>query len=212
MIDSSKYLFLLDPGHGGVINGAPQTNGKRSPLWSDGSQLFEGEFTRAIAETIIKVAPLLGLSVHNLVTEQVDIPLGMRVQRADKQKSLNKGKKCVYISIHSNAGGGQGIEVFTSVGETEADRIATIFLKKFGQAFPFARLRTDLSDGDPDKEAEFYVLKNTSMPAILTENFFMDNEYECRNFLMSESGRYDIALAHLAAMVEIERIGDASTA
>ncbi|MCG9704983.1 hypothetical protein [Photobacterium damselae] len=39
-------LFILDAGHGGIINGQYQTAGKRSPIWSDGSQLFEGEFKR----------------------------------------------------------------------------------------------------------------------------------------------------------------------
>ena len=35
-------------------------------------------------------------------------------------------------------------------------------------------MRKDTSDGDPDKEANFYVLVHTSMPAILSENFFYD--------------------------------------
>jgi N-acetylmuramoyl-L-alanine amidase len=29
-----------------------------------------------------------------------------------------------------------------------------------------------MSDGDPDKEANLYVIKNTKCPAVLTENFF----------------------------------------
>jgi N-acetylmuramoyl-L-alanine amidase len=33
-------------------------------------------------------------------------------------------------------------------------------------------MRTDFSDGDADKEAHLYVLKNTNCPAVLTENFF----------------------------------------
>ena len=39
-------IVLLDNGHGGIINGEYQTPGKRSPVWADGSQLFEGEFNR----------------------------------------------------------------------------------------------------------------------------------------------------------------------
>ena len=41
---SSKYLWLFDNGHGGIIDGVYQTAGKRSPKWEDGTQLFEGEF------------------------------------------------------------------------------------------------------------------------------------------------------------------------
>ena len=34
------------------------------------------------------------------------------------------------------------------------------------------KLRTDYADNDPDKESNFYVLKHTNCPAVLTENFF----------------------------------------
>ena len=37
-------------------------------------------------------------------------------------------------------------------------------------------IRTDTSDGDRDMESNFYVLKHTSCPAVLTENFFQDNK------------------------------------
>lgn len=50
----SKYLWLLDPGHGGVIDGEYQTPGKRSPLLEDNKQLYEGEFNRAIVQRILK--------------------------------------------------------------------------------------------------------------------------------------------------------------
>ena len=206
-MQENKYLFLLDPGHGGVIDGVPQTEGKRSPKWKDGSQLFEGEFTRAIVDSLMKTSPLMKIECRNLVPELEDISLRERVQRASTFKDCYKDKKCIYVSIHANAGGGRGYEVFTSPGITEADSIATVFVKKFAETFPMVRIRTDMTDGDPDKEAGFYVLKNTSMPAILTECFFMDNEHECKSYLMTREGRHNIALAHLAAMVEIERGG-----
>lgn len=47
-------IVLLDNGHGGIVNGEYQTTGKRSPIWDDGSQLFEGEFNRAIVNRIIE--------------------------------------------------------------------------------------------------------------------------------------------------------------
>jgi len=67
-------------------------------------------------------------------------------------------------------------------------------------------MRTDYSDGDPDKEAQFDVLVDTRMPAVLTENFFMDNIDECKNILMTESGRNRIADAHFKAIIEIENM------
>ncbi len=60
--------------------------------------------------------------------------------------------------------------------------------------------RSDYSEGDPDKEANFYVLKHTIMPAVLTENFFMDAERECRQILMTNYGREKIINYHVKAI------------
>ena len=78
-----KPFILLDPGHGGVINGIYQTPGKRSPLWSDGSQLFEGEFNRAITQGISQALTLRGIENKIIVPELEDISLPTRVRRAN---------------------------------------------------------------------------------------------------------------------------------
>jgi N-acetylmuramoyl-L-alanine amidase len=65
-------------------------------------------------------------------------------------------------------------------------------------------MRKDTRDGDYDKESNFYVLKNTAMPAILSENFFMTNEAECR-LLMSDVGRDRIAKIHFEMIQELEK-------
>ena len=44
-------------------------------------------------------------------------------------------------------------------------------------------MRSDKTDGDADKEANFWVLRKTVMPAILSENFFMTNRKECKLLL-----------------------------
>jgi N-acetylmuramoyl-L-alanine amidase len=41
--------------------------------------------------------------------------------------------------------------------------------------FPDINYRTDMSDGDIDKEAKFTVLTRTKMPSVLVENGFFDN-------------------------------------
>jgi len=137
-----------------------------------------------------------------LVPELNDVSLSERVRRANAWNS-----NAVYVSVHANAGRGRGYEVFTSPGQTRSDAIATRFLRSFAQVFPEANLRTDISDGDPDKEANFTVLTDTSMPAILTENFFMDNEQECKHYLMDNTGRELIAVAHYQAIMVIEQRG-----
>jgi N-acetylmuramoyl-L-alanine amidase len=88
-------------------------------------------------------------------------------------------KNCIYVSIHVNASGadgkwheGTGWEVFTSVGKTKADELATCLYNAAKVNLKDVKMRTDFSDGDPDKEAHLYVLKNTNCPAVLTENLF----------------------------------------
>ncbi len=201
---TSNYLWLLDNGHSGLIKGIYKTPGKRSPKWADGSQLYEGEFNRAIVKRLIDSLTSAHIDFVNIVPEPENILLKERVTRANSYHS--KGK-CIYLSIHANAGGGSGYEIFTAQGDTQADKIATVFYDQFKAEFPHAKMRPDLADGDVDKEVNYYVLKYTKMPAILTENFFMDNEKECKEYLMTQSGRDRIAKAHLNAILEIEKKG-----
>lgn len=193
-------IILLDNGHGGLINGKYQTPGKRSPVWNNGSQLFEGEFNRAIVNGIIEQLTSLRIHYVNLAPEYRDVHLETRVNRANKYPVT----KSFYLSIHANAGGGHGSEIFTSPGNTKSDAIATIFGEAYQKQFPNRRLRTDFSDGDLDKEKRFYVLTRTRMPAILTENFFMDNEDECRNILLTRVGRDQIIKYHMDAILNVQ--------
>lgn len=192
-----KPIVLLDNGHG------KETAGKRSPVWGDGSQLFEWELNRDIVRRIAKKLEADGVPYRVLVPEETDIPLVERVKRANKISKENNGKVYV-LSIHANAGGGTGWEVYTLPGETKADAIATVFAEEAQRVFvPDGwRMRFDYADGDPDKEAAFYILKHTSCPAILTENFFMDTEKDCR-FIMSDDGRERIANMHVAAIKRV---------
>ena len=192
-----KPIVLLDNGHG------KETAGKRSPVWSDGSQLFEWEFNRDIVRRITEKLEADGIPYRVLVPEETDISLTERARRANKITKENNGKAYV-LSIHANAGGGTGWEVYTSPGQTPSDAIATVFSEEAGREFvPDGwRIRSDYSDGDPDKEANFAILKKTTCPAILTENFFMDTEKDCR-FIMSEDGRERIANMHVAAIKRV---------
>ena len=64
-----------------------------------------------------------------------------------------------------------------------------MFYDEFQKEFPILKARTDYSDGDIDKESNFYVLRTTKMPSILLEILFMDNYSECKEYLMSNHGR-----------------------
>lgn len=51
--------------------------------------------------------------------------------------------------------------------------------------------RMDTSDGDKDKEANFYVLNKTNCPAVLVECMFQDNKCDVE-YLLSDVGRHEI--------------------
>ena len=176
--------IVLDNGHG------KETAGKRSPKWADGSQLFEYEFNRDIVRRISENLKQKGLTFHILVPELTDISLVERCKRANAF-----GKDAILISVHANAGGGTGWECFTSVGKTPADQYAQILLDQFKQDFPEWKMRGH-------KESDFYILKNTSCPAVLSENFFMDTEKDCR-LILSEEGRQRIADSHVQAILKM---------
>lgn len=193
-------IVLLDNGHG------KETAGKRSPVWSDGSQLFEWEFNRDIVRRIAEKLEADGIPYRILVPEETDISLTERARRANDIAKESNGKAYV-LSIHANAGGGTGWEVYTSPGQTPSDAIATVFFEEARREFvPDGwRMRFDYADGDPDREAAFYILKHTRCPAILTENFFMDTEKDCR-FIMSNEGREQIANMHVSAIKRVIKL------
>ena len=175
--EESKYLWILDNGHGGMISGVYQTPGKRSPVWPDGEVLYEGEFNRAIVDRLVKMCEANNIDYINLVATPKDISLKERVDTANRLAKSSE-KPCIYVSIHANGFSDEsanGWEVFTSPGKTKSDEIATVLYEKAKAEFPERKMRTSMGDGDPDKESNFYVLVNTTMPAILSENFFMTN-------------------------------------
>jgi len=193
-------IVLLDNGHGGLINGTYQTAGKRKDWGADGF-IFEGEFNRAIVSGIIEELTKLKIPYVNICPEHKDITLRTRVKRANKYPK----NKSLYLSIHANAGGGNGAEIFTSKGLTKSDAIATVFGEEFKKEFPNEILREDFfSDGDLDKEVNFYVLKHTKMPAVLTENFFMDHFMSFKNILNTRDGRQKIVDYHVKAIQRIK--------
>lgn len=188
-------IVILDAGHGS------NTPGKRSPKWPSMPQLFEHEFNRNVVSRIAAILKMSGIQCHVLVPELTDISLGERVRRANKVYDQYKGKAFL-VSVHANAGGGTGWEIWTSRGRTKSDDIASEIFKQAKAEFPEFKMRSDTSDGDPDKEADFYILKNTKCPAVLTENFFMDTVSDCK-LLLSEQGRERIACFHAKAIANI---------
>lgn len=200
----STYLWVLDAGHSGVDkNGKYLTAPAKMFTFPDGVTVYEGVINRKIAEIVYLTLEKKQIDFALVYDDVEDTPLSQRVMTADNV--YRKDKRAVYLSIHSNAGGGSGFEIFTSPGQTKSDKIANIFceiyIKNFSQ-FPF---RADKSDGDADKEADFYVLRKTDCPALLVENLFFDNRKDA-NFLLSEAGQRQIADCIVEAIETCEKL------
>ena len=175
--------ILIDPGHG------IDTPGKRSP---DGV-LREYLWNREVAELLYHLLQEKGYDVDYVVTETNDIPLKTRVRRVNDVCKTLGSKNVLLLSIHGNAAGNggwmnaQGWSCFTTEGVTESDKVATCMYKAFEEDFKDRKIRYDRSDGDPDWEKAFYILRHTYCPAVLIENFFYDNKEECQFMLKQET-------------------------
>jgi N-acetylmuramoyl-L-alanine amidase len=180
---------LIDNGHGS------NTPGKRSP---DG-RLREYAYTREIASRLEMELRKNGIDAERIVKEEIDVPLAERCRRANEYKA----SEAILVSIHCNAAGNgsdwmsaRGWEAWTSVGKTKADKLATCLYEDAEHCLPGMKIRKDMTDGDPDKESGFYILKHTKCPAVLTENLFQDNKEDVE-FLLSEEGKRAIISLHV---------------
>jgi N-acetylmuramoyl-L-alanine amidase len=205
----SNYKWLLDAGHGGMKNGCYTTAPAKMHTFDDGLVFYEGVNNRAIVSKLMILLTEAGIDHELVFHSSDDTPLVTRVSIANQANFLNNGR-CIYLSIHSDAmpeghhGKGSGFSIFTSKGFTRSDKIASIFCKLYEASFPEFKFRKDFSDGDADKEEDFYVLRATRCPALLVENLFFDNRREAE-FLLSEEGRRRIASALLKSILENEK-------
>lgn len=189
--------ILIDNGHG------IDTPGKRSP---DGS-FREYKYTRKISKEVVKRLIELGYDASLLVPEIEDISLKERVTRVNNICKEIGTNNVILISIHNNAAGNgdwmkaRGWSCFTSEGQTESDIIATFLYTTAEECFPGHKIRKEWTDGDIDWEKGFYILRKTLCPAVLTENFFMDNK-EDYEYLLSDEGREAIITCHVKGIID----------
>lgn len=190
---------LIDNGHG------CDTSGKRSPKGKFGI-LYEYEFNRAIAKPLVERLKKLGIDAELVVPEDNDISLGERCRRTNRWCDKLGSKNVLFISIHSNASSDCSswqkpngwCEFVYTKASSASKRLAQCLYEeaekkglKGNRSVPPERYWT----------ANFYVLKNTKCPAVLTENMFYDNmeDYE---FLLSETGRETIIDLHIDGIVK----------
>lgn len=171
------YNIIIDCGHGGIdSNGKYTTAPNKMHKFDDGTIAYEGKLNREIGKRVGDFLMELCYNVSYTVppSNSRDVKLSSRVTYANKFNSNDT----IFVSFHSNASNShkaRGFEIFTSVGETRSDVLATYIGEEMIDEFPKLRFRTDTSDGDLDKESQFYVLRKTNCPAVLIENLFFDN-------------------------------------
>lgn len=186
--------ILIDNGHG------ENTAGKRSP---DG-RLREYRYCREIAAEVVRQLKSQGYDAEQIVTENADISLGERCNRVNAWCDRLGAKNVCLVSIHNNAAGSgaawmtaRGWEAWTSKGQTQGDRLADCLYDAAQKYLPAGtKIRTDMTDGDRDKESNFTILYRSKCPACLTENLFQDNREDV-DFLLSDAGRAAIVQLHV---------------
>ena len=190
--------ILIDNGHG--VN----TPGKRSP---DG-RFREYAWAREIALAIVADCKDLGYDAELLVPEEYDVCLSARCYRANCWCERLGKSNVLLVSIRVNAAGkgdrwynATGWSAYTCKGQTRSDKLADCLYKQAGLWLPGHRLRMDYSDGDPDIESDFAILKKTACPAVLTENGFQDCE-ESLLFLESNEGKEAIIGLHVDGILD----------
>lgn len=183
-------IVILDNGHG--IN----TPGKCSPDKS----LKEYKWNREFVDKLIPLLENEGYTVFKIVTEDKDISLSERANRANKIITKHGAGNCVFISVHVNAAGNgnwmnaTGWEVYSTKGKTNSDKLAECLCNACLEEN--VKLRKDTSDGDKDKESNFTVIYKTNCPAVLTENLFMDSKTDLE-ILKSEEGVQKLLNIHV---------------
>lgn len=193
----------------------PWIPGKCSP---DGS-FKEAVFSRELVNDLVPIMQSYGfislVDYPGLVPDGVNIKhypndwkaqqkaeLNFRVKKVNEVCKQYGKDNVIYVSLHNNASGNgsewrgvRGWEIYTSPGKTKSDILATNIWNAAGNYLnpddfvDYTNVRSDWSDGDPDKEANFFVLTKTKCPAVLIENLFMDNR-EDLELLQGIFGKY----------------------
>ena len=187
------------------------TAGKRSP---DG--LFrEYKYSREICKLVKEALVQRGYDCV-IDYEDDDMPGLTSSQELIKRVKIindycNKlGKNnCIYVSIHVNASAksgwdtATGFSIYTSVGNTQSDKLATSIWNEASKLLvPIGKkLRRDISDGDVDYESDFYVLRKTNCPAVLSENFFQNTKSDVE-FLTSKEGKQIVVDYHVNGIIK----------
>lgn len=198
----SRIHVIIDAGHGGLRDGYYTTCPNKMHTFPDSFTIYEGVINRAIARRVWLQLVDREIDFSLIYDEVDDDPLLIRTLRANK--IYDRDKRAILVSIHSNAGCGEGNEIFIHPAAGQRTKeIANIFCERYMADFPDRRFRWHEFNKQWYKTANFHMLRETKCPAILVENLFFDNREEAE-YLASECGQQDIADCIVRAIMEIE--------
>lgn len=184
-----QVVVIVDAGHGtGVV-------GKESP----NGVLKEYAWNRDCANELVVYLKSNPAFVPYMTTAESegDVPLQSRTAFINKIHKQHPNQPVVVVSIHCDAYGDgkswtdpHGWAIWTSNGTTESDSIARAIWLQARRKFGSNNVRQETVDGDPDYEAGFWILRKSSCPAVLIENFFMTNKKDYE-YLISPKSIYE---------------------
>ena len=174
--------IYLDAGHEGTTSGLDSG--------AVGNGLKEANLTLEIVKRI-----------KNLLQQYENVQLKLsregnrKLSLSERAKEANNWKADLFVSVHINAGGGTGFESFIYNGNVGQ---ATIAYQN--TIHPEIVKATGFTDRGK-KRANYAVLRETIMPAILTENGFIDNKNDASK--LNQSYFLDkIAQGHVDGIVK----------
>ena len=173
----SIKVVILGTAHGS------NTPGKCSP----DKKFREYKFSREVINDLKPKLEALGLTVYIDMPQDV-VPRPPVAELAQRCRIVNNlcrkhgTANCVYVSIHVNAAGSGG--VCKRLAKMLWDKAIDLGLRG-NRSVPSARYH----------QANYYVIRNTHCPAVLTENLFQDN-HEDVELLMSPEGKAKIVELH----------------
>ena len=163
--DVSGHTIVLDAGHGGSDPGA---------IGSDGTK--EKNITLPIAKMLKEILEDKGAKVYMTRTTDVDV-FGPNASDAEElQARVNVGEKYnsdMFVSLHVNSSVNKNVGGFSTYYYPKTDndlRLAKNIQNKLAANFGVDDLGV--------RQANFYVIKRISMPAVLVEMCFISNEKE----------------------------------
>ena len=156
-------IVCLDAGHGG----------------SDPGAVFEGRQEKDDNLAVV-LAVREALEAHGadnltvLLTREDDTALELE----ERVAFANRNDTTLFVSIHRNSGGGQGVETWISAdGHRPETDLATLIQANLKEAY-ITKDRGVKSGTASNPHASYYVVGNTKMPACLIELGFIDNQWD----------------------------------